>query len=64
VYARKAEALRRVGRTLLGLRHARTLSGWMSPAMMRRMVDLPVPLGPMMPTASPRRLHGGVSAVA
>ena len=23
--------------------------------MMRRMVDLPVPLGPMMPTASPRR---------
>mmetsp|Transcript_1638 Transcript_1638/g.3606 ORF Transcript_1638/g.3606 Transcript_1638/m.3606 type:complete len:237 (-) Transcript_1638:364-1074(-) len=30
------------------------LSGAMSPVMSRRTVDLPVPDGPMMPTASPR----------
>ena len=29
--------------------------------MIRKMVDLPVPLGPMMPTASPRRLRGAVA---
>ena len=47
------------GRTQQGVRRARarTSSGWMRPAMMRRMVDFPVPLGPMMPTASPRRLR-------
>lgn len=31
----------------------RTLSGESNPAIMRRIVDFPVPEGPMMPTASP-----------
>ena len=32
------------------------MSGSSSPAMILRIVDLPVPEGPMMPTASPRRI--------
>ena len=33
-----------------------TLSGISSPAITRKVVDLPVPEPPMMPTASPRRI--------
>ena len=36
--------------------HPRTLSGCSRPAASRSAVDLPVPLLPMMPTASPRRI--------
>ena len=46
---------RRLQPAVCGCR-ARTLSGSSSPAARRRVVDLPVPLLPMMPTASPRRI--------